>query len=48
MVMAVVRVAVMVRKNLSCCILCGGIYGLGSGGCDDGRVLTVMVGQLWW
>ena len=43
-VMAVVRVAVMFRKNLYICILCGGICGVGSGGYDDGRVLTVMVG----
>ena len=42
--MAVVRVAVMIRNNLSICILCGGFCGVGSGGCDDGMVLTVMVG----
>ena len=42
--MAVVRVAVMIRKNLSIFILCGGNCDLGSGGCDDGMLLTVMVG----
>ena len=31
-VMAVVRVTVMIRKNLSICILVSGICGVGSGG----------------
>ena len=31
-VMAVVRVAVLIRNNLSICILCGGISGVDSGG----------------
>ena len=31
-VMAVVRVAVLIRNNLSICILCGGISDVDSGG----------------